>query len=110
MLNDEMKINEYKNIYKENGSIGGQIICDYLLIKKRKLDIGFSNEDIIKEYTELLKQRLKNTDLYLLMMVNTEIEKCTIDSKEEIYKYLDDEIYSHWENCGKYYPKCILRS
>lgn len=105
MLNDEMKINEYKNIYKENESIGGQIICDYLLIKKRKLDIGFSNEDIIKEYTELLKQRLKNTDLYLLMMVNTEIEKCTIDSKEEIYKYLDDEIYSHWENCGKYYPK-----
>lgn len=105
MLADEIKIKEYKNIYKENNFIGGQIICDYLLIKNRKLDIEFCNNDLVNEYVDLLRKRLKTNNHDLLLMVNTEIEKCTIDSDESIYKYLDDEIYTHWKNCGEKYPK-----
>ena len=33
MLADEIKIKEYKNIYKENNFIGGQIICDIYLLR-----------------------------------------------------------------------------
>lgn len=105
MLSDEIKINKYKNVYRENGFIGGQIICDYLLIKSRKLDIEFSNENLVKEYMDLLRKRLMTANVNLLMLVNTEIEKCTIDSKEDIYQYLDDEIYAHWKNYGERYPK-----
>lgn len=101
MLADEIKIKEYKNIYKENNFIGGQIICDYLLIKNRKLDIEFCNNYLVNEYVDLLRKRLKTNNHDLLLMVNTEIEKCTINSDEDIYEYLDDEIYTHWKIVGK---------
>ncbi len=94
-----------KEQWKEEGFIGGLIACNFLLMQERGLDVIYNNEnELVQDYISLLKKRLETDNFSLVLMVNTEIEKCYIDEKEKIYEYLCDEIYEHFINSGKGYP------
>ena len=105
MVENIEKIKEYKNKYIENKYIGGEIICDFFLIKKDDLDVIDCKNEVIKEYIYLISQRLQSRDVSLIMLINTEIEKCLIDKQEEIYEYLIDEIYKHLNDYNAEYPQ-----
>jgi len=93
-----------KEKWLEVGFIGGAIICDFFLMKDAGLDIVFDSSDkLVKEYYGLLQRRLEAKSYNLVLMVNTELEKCILN-QEEIYNYLCDEIYEHFKNNGKVYP------
>ncbi len=74
-------------------------------LKEDGKDIIYNSDDnLVMEYKELLEQRLESGNENLLLMVNTEIERCTIDDEEEISAYLYDEIYAHFERNNNEYP------
>ncbi|MCM1212111.1 MAG: CHAT domain-containing protein [Blautia sp.] len=96
---------EAKDKWLTEGNIAGAAVCNFLLMKDRGLDIIYDAEnELVKEYCELLQKRLETNNKSLVLMVSTEIERCLIDEKEELYQYLSDEIYEHFQNGGKEYP------
>lgn len=102
---EKEKLTGIKNQWRDEGFLGGAVICDFLLMNKAGKDIVFDHEDeLVQEYIALLYQRLESENYNLALMVNTEIEKCMIDKNAEIYTYLNDEIYEHFKNNHEEYP------
>ena len=90
---EKEKLTGIKNQWRDEGFLGGAVICGFLLMNKAGKDIVFDHEDeLVQEYIALLYQRLESENYNLALMVNTEIEKCMIDKNAEIYTYLNDEI------------------
>lgn len=102
---DKSAILKAKEEYCESEFIGGVIACDFLLMKEMGLDIIYHNKnEVVQQYKNLLRERLETDSFSLMLMVSTEIEKCCMDEREKVYKYLCDEIYEHFKNNGKKYP------
>lgn len=106
-MNDKERqmITDTKDKWLEMGNFGRAAACDFLLMKDRGIDIVYDAEDeTAKEYVCLLKKKLQTDNDRLVLMVSTEIEKCLMDEKEEVFAYLSDEIYGHFQKSGGEYP------
>ena len=106
---NKIEILKAKEKWLESGFIGGAIACDFFLMKEMGMDIVYdSHNDLVEEYSDLLKRRIETDCSSLILMANAEIEKCIINKEEEINAYLCDEIYEHFKNSGKEYPLQIV--
>lgn len=103
--NEVQEILNAKDIWLKKGNIAGAAVCNFLIMEDEGLDIIYDAEnELVKEYRELLKRRLDTDSDSLMLMVNTEIERCIKDEQDELNSYLCDEIYEHFSNYGKEYP------
>lgn len=99
------KLKNQKDIWIKEGFIGGAAFCDFLMMKELGVDIVYNFEDeLVKEYIYLLKNRLETEQFSLLLLVTTELEQCYIDNDSEIFECFSDEIYEHYKNSGMIYP------
>ncbi len=106
---NKVEILKAKEEWLKSGFIGGAIACDFFLMKEMGMDIVYDTDNkLVQEYSDLLKQRIETDCCSLMLMANAEIEKCTINKEEEINAYLCDEIYEHFKNSGKEYPLQIV--
>lgn len=102
---ERQAIIETKDKWLIAGNIGGAAACSFLIIKDSELDIVYDAEnELVREYCELLRKQLETDNDRLLLMVSTEIERCLMNEKEELYGYLSDEIYEHFQSGGGKYP------
>lgn len=102
---DYDKLKDQKEIWIQQGFIGGAILCDCLLMKKLGLDIVYNiNDSLTQEYVSLLKRRLETEQTSLILLASTEIEHCLMDLDNKLYNYLCDEIYEHLKNNNGEYP------
>lgn len=99
------KLNDQKEAWIQQGFIGGAVLCDFLLMKNLGLDIVYNiNDSLTQEYISLLKRRLETEQVSLILLASTELEHCLMDSDDQLYNYLGDEIYEHLKSNNGEYP------
>lgn len=105
MKADGIDLEAKKNEWLKGGFLGGAIICTFMQMQQRELDIVFDKENsFVQEYVVLLEKRLETTNRQMILMANTEIERYCMEWNPGIYFHITDEIYEHYRKADAEYP------
>lgn len=99
------KIIEKKSQLLMEDYLSEAAFCNFLLMQDMGLDVVYhAGHELVQEYWGIMKKVLNTDNDRLVLMVSTELEKYLMTGTEELYRYLNDEIYEHLQRCGEEYP------